>query len=287
MWTTRQLRARGIGKRRQATLVASGKLHRVHRGIYVEGKPTAENFARALTSTLAGVALTGRSATQVHLKQTLSFPLELAGPRTIRGANFKVRHSRKQPTQTIAGIRVVEPLWAARSSRYERTWLLEQRYRGHEGPGRLRADLARMRRVPKALREVLKGCSIGADSNAEKDLAAALRRAGFQIEHNARLAGYRFDLWLKKLGILIEVDGIEVHSNAKSFVSDRWKSNDGLALGCVVLRFSADCICYHLKQVVRKVQEIAAWIRSGRPRKDGTEFAGNPVFNWHECVRWS
>ena len=284
-WTTSALRARGIGRRKQSKLVANGQLHKVHRGIYVDGKPTAENFAMALTQSLANVALSGHSAIQKHLGQTLTFPLELEGPRTISGEKFQVKHTRRETTQVIDGVRVVEPLWAARSSAYEQTWLLERYYQGHQGIDRLRRDLGRMKRASTRLRRVLKGCSIGADSVAEKDLAAARRRVGYRVQHNTQLAGYRFDLWLKKLGILIEVDGYEVHNNSKSFVSDRWKSNDGAALGCVVLRFSADCIRYHLKQVLDKIEEIAQWIRRGRPRRDKIGVKANPVFNWHECVR--
>lgn len=284
-WTTKMLRAEGIGRRKQARMVRDGELHKVHRGIYVDGKASAENFARALTQSLANVALAGHSATQKHLGQTLTFPLELEGPRTIKGTNFHVRHTRRATTQIVDDIRVVEPLWAARRSNYERRWLLERCYEGHRGIDKLKCDLAKMKRATGALREALKSYSIGADSVAEKDLANALRRAGFRVQHNVLLAGYRFDLCLEKLGILIEVDGIEVHSNSKSFVSDRWKSNDGAALGYVVLRFSADCIRYHLKQVMAKIQEIALWIRQGRPRRDKTNIRSNPVFNWHEFVR--
>ncbi|SLM90070.1 hypothetical protein CZ765_06790 [Corynebacterium casei] len=285
MWTTQALRARGIGRRKQARMVADGELHRVHRGIYVDGKATADSFARALTHSLADVALAGHSATQKHLGQKLTFPLELEGPRTIRGEKFQVKHTRRQTTQVVDGVRVVEPLWAARQSKYERGWLLERYYQGHRGIDKLRRDVERMRRVPRQLREFLTRCSIGADSVAEKILAEELRRVGFQVQHNVPFAGYRYDLWLKKLGILIEVDGYEVHSDAKSFVKDRWKSNDGAGLGCVVLRFSAECVRFHLKQVVAKVKEIALWIRQGRPRRDEVGVKGNPVFNWHEGVR--
>ena len=110
IWTTQALRARGIGRRKQARMVADGELHRVHRGIYVDGKATPDSFARALTQSLADVALTGYSATQKHLGQKLTFPLELEGPRTIRGKKFQVKHTRRHTTQVIDGVRVVEPL---------------------------------------------------------------------------------------------------------------------------------------------------------------------------------
>src|SRR5699024_6206874 len=186
---------------------------------------------------------------------TLTFPLELEGPRTIRGENFTVRHTRRQTTQFKDGIRLVAPLWAARRSPYEQEWLLEQCYRGRSGSDELKRDVGRRKRLTMQLRSVVERCCIGADDIAEKKLATELRRVGFQVQHNVLFAGYRYDLWLRKLGILIEVDGYEVHSDAKSFVKDRWKSNDGASLGCVVLRFSADCVHYHLKQVVAKVKE--------------------------------
>src|SRR5699024_8602098 len=45
-WTTQELRKRGIGKRKQARMVADGTLHRVHRGIYISGRASAHNIAR-------------------------------------------------------------------------------------------------------------------------------------------------------------------------------------------------------------------------------------------------
>lgn len=123
-------------------MVADGELHRVHRGIYVDGKATPDSFARALTQSLADVALTGHSATQKHLGQKLTFPLELEGPRTIRGKKFQVKHTRRHTTQVIDGVRVVEPLWAASTSKYERGWLLERYYRHRKAKARRGANEA-------------------------------------------------------------------------------------------------------------------------------------------------
>ena len=177
-------------------MVDDGTLHRVHRGIYISGRVSARNVARALTQSLSDVALAGHSATQLHLGHTLTFPLELEGPRTIRGENFTVRHTRRQTTQFKDGIKLVEPLWAARRSPYEQEWLLEQCYRGRSGIDKLKRDVGRMKRLTMQLRSVLKRCCIGADSVAEKKLATELRRVGFQVQHNVLFAGYRYDLWL-------------------------------------------------------------------------------------------
>ncbi|MDD7581449.1 hypothetical protein ACEE23_03690 [Corynebacterium sp. 32222D000AT] len=111
MWTTARLREEGIGKRRIRTLLAEGRLFRIHRGVYTDQQPSAHEVATCLLAAYPRAALAGRSAIEVHCGLPLSFPLTLEGPRTIVGENFRVVHSRLRSKQQVNGFRVVEPLW--------------------------------------------------------------------------------------------------------------------------------------------------------------------------------
>lgn len=101
------LRESGVGKRALARKVAEGTLHRIHRGIFVEGKVDAAAVARALVVGLVRIAFTGKTASEIFLGKRLTFPLEAEGPRTIAGPGFKVTRSRPrgEPPRRVASHR--------------------------------------------------------------------------------------------------------------------------------------------------------------------------------------
>ena len=123
-WTTAELRGQGLSKDAIRRKVREGKLFRVHRGIYTdEWTPWA--VARALAHGLSRIHFTGKTAQEIYLGRQLTFPLEAEGPRTLKGKNFRVSHSRLQATHKVNGLPVVQPLWAARRISRACTPLLE------------------------------------------------------------------------------------------------------------------------------------------------------------------
>ncbi|MDY3127517.1 MAG: hypothetical protein SOW59_05220, partial [Corynebacterium sp.] len=237
IYTAQKLCLAGITRTARAAMLADATLHHIHRNIYIDEAPTPERVARALIQGLAQVALTGKTAIEFYNNQPLTFPIELEGPRTIRGKNFYVKHSRLDRVDVRDGMRVVHPLSAARAIPRGTERALERFYSGPVGKRKFLQDVARSRRVSARLRSLLQRISIGADTWGERILGRQLRACGLTVEHNVRMLGYRFDLVLGKYGIVVEIDGWEYHKSLDSFICDRWKTSNASASGFVVLRF--------------------------------------------------
>lgn len=274
------LKKRGVGKRGIARRVAEGTLHRVHRGIFVDGKADAEAVARALVLGLARIAFTGKTASEIHLGKRLTFPLEAEGPRTIAGPGFQITRSRLRAVTQRGIWPVVEPLWAARKLPGASDAMLERCYRGKDGPRRLERDKKRMRRVPASVHAAIGRCAIGADSPPEITVSRRLKSAGQKVLHNQLIAGYLFDLRLGK--VLVEIDGYTHHSDHRSFVKDRLKANAATLAGYTVLRFSADCVRYHLEQVIAQIVCAVEIRRRVKPQLPFS--ARSPAWLWHACL---
>lgn len=278
-WTTAELREQGLSKEAIRRKLRAGTLFRVHRGIYSdEWSPLA--VARALAHGLSRIHFTGKTAQEIHLGRKLTFPLEAEGPRTLKGKNFRVTHSRLAATAKVNGLPVVQVLWAARRMATNCKQLLEEYYRGKTGPERLDNDRRRMRRVPRRLKETIRRTPIGADSVPERQLSRRLSADGIFPEHNAPIAGYRFDLKIGKL--IVEVDGWEHHKHSRAFQADRSKQNAVVALGYTVLRFTADDIRYHLDDAVLLIKTMLERLKGRNPKLPAV--VTQPYWTWHLCM---
>lgn len=278
-WTTAELREQGLSKEAIRRKLRAGTLFRVHRGIYSdEWSPLA--VARALAHGLSRIHFTGKTAQEIHLGRKLTFPLEAEGPRTLKGKNFRVTHSRLAATAKVNGLPVVQVLWAARRMATNCKQLLEEYYRGKTGPERLDNDRRRMRRVPRRLKETIRRTPIGADSVPERQLSRRLSADGIFPEHNAPIAGYRFDLKIGKL--IVEVDGWEHHKHSRAFQADRSKQNAAVAHGYTVLRFTADDIRYHLDDAVLLIKTMLERLKGRNPTLPAV--VTQPYWTWHLCM---
>ncbi|WP_411703139.1 DUF559 domain-containing protein [Corynebacterium sp. LaCa142] len=278
-WTTAQLRKQGLGKDAIRRRIRAGKLYRVHRGIYTdEWTPLA--VAKALAHGLSRIYFTGKTAQEIHLGRPLTFPLEAEGPRTLRGKNFRVSHSRLRATCFVEGLPVVQALWAARRSAQACRPLLENVYSGDKGRGRLERDRKRMGRVPRQLKEAIRNSPIGADSPPERKVSRALRAEGIFPVHNARVCGYRFDLLIGKL--IVEIDGWTYHSHSQAFQADRTKQNAATAHGYTVLRFTADDVTHHFDQVILLIKATLELLKNRKPQLPYS--ATQPYWEWHLCI---
>lgn len=278
-WTTAELREQGLSKEAIRRKLRAGTLFRVHRGIYSdEWSPLA--VARALAHGLSRIHFTGKTAQEIHLGRKLTFPLEAEGPRTLKGKNFRVTHSHLAATTKVNGLPVVQVLWAARRIAANCKQLLEEYYRGKTGPERLDNDRRRMRRVPRRLKETIRRTPIGADSVPERQLSRKLSADGIFPEHNAPIAGYRFDL---KIGnLIVEVDGWEHHKHSRAFQADRSKQNAAVAHGYTVLRFTADDIRYHLDDAVLLIKTMLERLKGRNPTLPAV--VTQPYWTWHLCM---
>ena len=138
-----------------------------------------------------------------------------------------------------------------------------------------------MRRVPNSLKETIRHAAIGADSPPERILSRKLRSDGIFPEHNALIAGYRFDIRIGRL--LVEVDGWEYHKHSVAFQADRSKQNAAVAHGYTVLRFTADDINYHLSEAILLIKATLDVLKGRNPELPYS--ATQPYWTWHLCVQ--
>lgn len=122
--------------------------------------------------------------------------------------------------------------------------------------------------------------AIGVDSPPEADLVKALREEGFKVTPQFRLGKYRWDVGLKGLKVVIDVDSKQYHlHDEKAFVVDRWKANSGVMSGWIALRVTATCVNTHLKKILELLKEIRR-LKKTSPKKFPKIDVG-PVWQWH------
>lgn len=252
-------------------MAARGEIFKVAQRLYCWRKPSPEELARLLPTG----ALTGESARQLLLNQELTFPLHVAVNssiptselyRAVRRRNLRWRHQ--------AGIRYQLPIQAAEFVDHPQDFL-EQYYAGPRGKFQLDQDLA-AGRIPKKVRTALEKASIGSDSVPERIVVRALRSAGFTVRTNVLIGEYRWDIYIPRLRLLIEIDGFEYHRERGPFIKDRWKSNDATARGYKVLRYSGSCVRHHLTEVVDQVKTLRT------PMKNRRFLTG--AWHWHAIL---
>lgn len=284
-YSTSDLRARGFGEHRTRTLVSEGALFRIQRGLYVDSL-SAETVAWAVAGHYSPIALSGKTAAQIHLDLPLTLPIHAEGRRRVEAEAFSISCSRLPSRTEVRGLPVVEALWAARSAPEFAQRILERHYAGNQGNERLAADLKRMKRVPAWLRETIKRTPVGSRSELERRVARPLLARGYRVRMNQFIGPYCFDLVLSQWKIAIEIDSEKFHLNADSFISDRWKGNSGAIHGWIVLRFTDACVQWNLNEVLAEIDQAIEWVKSGRPHRDvNPSFPANQkVWDWNRTV---
>lgn len=250
---------------------------RITPGIVVWGTPTAQDVARLLVK--HGYVLTGRTVRELLMDLEVTAPVEVALPHSKRRAAtpwVRFHRTRNPRTGTWGGWRIELPSSAARHlSDAEAIELLNRTYARRKGLAALRREGGTL---PHRCRALLAAAAVGADSPPERDLVAALERAGVHTRSNVQVGDYFWDIIVEGHNVLIEVDGYHFHRDAtesqENFRRDRWKSNDATLRGYVVLRYAAGCVAQHIEDII---DHVLAAIRPGR--RPGRWSQG--VWRWH------
>jgi very-short-patch-repair endonuclease len=239
----RQLLRAGLTARQVNVRLANGRLHEVHRGVYLVGHAVPTTHGRDMAALLA----CGRSATLSHrsaaaLWELLAYPATAPafvtvppgrsagrpGVRVYRAAvperdiRWRARMPLTSPPRTILDLAA-----DLDSTELERV-VAEAGYRKLASERELRQQLARNRgkRGNARLRGIL-GLTGGARftrSAAERRMLRLLRRAGLVgYETNARIHGYEVDVLWRSLDFAVEIDGYDAHSGRLAFERDRLK----------------------------------------------------------------
>ena len=254
-----QLLDAGVTPQQIKVRLRSGRLHKVHRGVYLVGHsvpPVLAMEQAALLLCSDPVALSDRSA--ANLWNLLPYPatapvcVTVPPERSVARPGIKVHRSKltRRDLRRRHGLAVASPprtiLDLARSldeEKLERV-VAEASYRGLASEAELRAQVERNegRRGVGKLRHVLDlPCGPRRTrSPAERMMLRLLRRAGITgYEMNARIHGYEVDLLWRAEGVAVEIDGYDAHSGRVAFERDHLKSATLGAYGIRVVPVTA------------------------------------------------
>ena len=251
-----QLLAAGIGRRGIERRVESGRLHRVHRGIYAVGHTADAPFAREAAALLAcggGAVLSHRSAGAVWAlvdRPSDVVEVTVAGPDCGARPGIRLRRARRLTDKDVelrSGLRVTGPsrtlldLAAVLSVRGLSRAVNEAFVAGLADEDSLREVLLRCpgRRGGPRIRRLLadsRGPSI-TRSEAERRLLELLAVAGLPAPAtNVRVGGYEVDFLWRAQRLVVEVDGYAFHGTRAAFERDRLRDAELQASGLAVLR---------------------------------------------------
>jgi very-short-patch-repair endonuclease len=252
-----QLRYAGLTRRAIGRRVASGKLYRIHRGVYAVGHPGLSREGRWMAAVVAcgdGAVLSHRSAAALfgfapkprgrwdELTPEVTVPGD--GGRARRAGIVLHRSSTLLPSQTTrrAGIPVTKPARTLADLRREIS------------ASEWRAAL----REAEYLRLPLTGLfeSDGTRSEPEAAFLRLLRRHRLPMpEVNARLGPYTVDFLWRDARLVVELDTYGTHGGRAMFHADRERDGWLKRAGWEVLRITDEWMA-------RAPREVASTIRA-------------------------
>jgi hypothetical protein len=286
-----QLARLGLGRGAIDGRLRSGRLRRVHRGVYAIGGAALPREGRHLAAVLAcglGAVLSHVSAAVHWVLLTYDAPRpEVSAPasrRAVPGIRLhRTRSLDAQDTTTHRGIPVTTLAktlldlaasgpkshldhalgQAMRNELYDHAAIEDVLARHHGRPG------------TKALREATADDPAFTRSALEQRFRAVCRRAGLsQPLSNHVLAAldhepYEVDFYVPTYRLVVEVDGWRDHGTRAAFERDRAKDAALVAAGYTVLRFT-------WRQLRYDPDTVAARVRAGCSRA----FASAPARAW-------
>ena len=252
--TRAQLRAARIGDDTIDRMARSGRLHRMHPGVFAVGHQALAPLARETAALLAlgeGAYLSHLSAAALWgMLPTGDGPVDVllhpgraharAGIRVHRTSHLEPRDSRLReylpvtsPARTLLDLadvltgrpleKALEEAWAHRLVRQPAVNDVIHRANGRRGAKRLSALLGH-------------AGTTRSFSGGEDKLLALLRQAELPLPiMNAHLHGHRVDYYWPKNGLVLELDSIQFHSSRPVFERDRRKTAVLTAAGLRVM----------------------------------------------------
>lgn len=235
--------------------VRTGRLHEVHRGVYLVGHAVPPPLAIEQAALLAcgeSAILSHRSAADLWklLPYPASNPVWVTVPPGRNADRSGIRISRamldRRDIRWREGMRLTSPprtildLSPLLSEEDLESVVAEAQFRGWASLNELRAQLEghEGRRGVAKLRYVLDLPSgpKRTKSGGERAMLRLLRGCGIQgFETNAWIHGYEVDFLWRELGVVVELDGWDGHSGRVAFERDRLKIAKLIAHGLTVI----------------------------------------------------
>jgi very-short-patch-repair endonuclease len=230
--TRTQLLAVGVSPAAISRDLASGRLHPLHRGVYLLGHPVAPPLAWELAALLycgPTAALSHHTAATLHRilpSQAKTIHVTIPDRRCRPRPGLHPHATALSPTDvtTHQGLRLTTP---ARTLQ-DLTHLLDP------------ATLERATNEAQVLNLIPRN-AIGhptvTRSEAERQLLDLLRRAGLPpTATNTNIAGHEVDILYAHQRLVVEMDGYAFHATRRAFERDRRRDGDLLAAGFRVMR---------------------------------------------------
>lgn len=269
----RQLVDLGFGRRAIEHRIARGRLHPVHRGVYLVGHRSRSAHAREMAALLAcgeAAVLSHRTAGVLwgivtgSRDDAVEISVPARSPR--RRSDLLVHASARLGPADVrvrSGMRVTAPErtlldLAGRLGERDLRWAVEEaRLRSLVEPDGLRAAIEQhpRRRGAARLRSVVEeiaGAPTVTRSEAERRLIDLVRAAGLPAPRtNVRLHGWSVDAHWPRQRLVTEIDGFAFHASRTAFERDRRKDAQLQAAGLRVVRLS-------WRQITREPLAVAA-----------------------------
>jgi very-short-patch-repair endonuclease len=220
----KQLAALGFERNEIGWRVTSGRLIRVHQGVYAVGHAALSDRGRCVAALLAvgpGAALSHRTALALHrlipsMPQLIEVTLTGRVPRHREG--IRVHQAATLETTIKDGLPVTTPLRSLQDAGEPRAWS-EALYLGLIDRSQTEAEPTQ--------------------SELEDALLPALAKAGIAkplTQH--RIGPYRVDFFWPDYNLIVETDGWQKHGHRAAFEEDRARDAHLQAHGFRVLRFT-------------------------------------------------
>lgn len=269
--TREQLNALGLSTNAITHRVKSGRLHRVHRGVYSVGRPPRTALERASGAVLAcgpGAALSHLSALALWDLGRWAWTIAVTTPTMHHRPGIHLHRANallRRDFRRHQGIRVTSP---ARTL-LDCMPLLSQRAVPRAVNEAIRRKLVRRsdladvgRRFPRhpgarRLAEFVTAKGGPTRSGWEDDFPAFCRRFGLpEPVMAAKVAGWEVDALFPDCKVIVELDGWDFHSSRESFESDRERDASTLMAGHVTVRMTWERMDHRPRREAARLQAI-------------------------------
>lgn len=115
---------------------------------------------------------------------------------------------------------------------------------------------------------------------------------GIAAELNRRIGPYTWDAVIADGRTVVDIDNWAfhaaqgAHASDRSFIVDRWKTNDAFRRRWAPLRYTDSCILFALKAVLDQITDTVAFRRAHRRLRTPDELRSDdqPVWDWHQSL---
>ena len=255
--TRKQLLDLGYTRHAIEHRVAQGRLHPIHRGVFIIGRPELSIHGRCMAAVLACgpcALVSHQTAAELWgIRQPGGGPVELSVPVTVQRKLADVRLHRRRsvrkteravqdgipltnPVRTLVDLaaRLPEPALEAAVNEADKHDRVD--------PERLRRELERMSSQPgiPALRRLLDRRFFRlTDSELERRFLRLVESIGLPAPRTrVRVNGFLVDFFWPELGLVVETDGLRYHRTPAQQARDRRRDQAHTATGLTPLRFT-------------------------------------------------